>query len=236
MKKTLALVCLIGVSCLVFATPATASSRIAARPPVDGGYIRCSGNTLISEVGIKFRHNGYPDRPTVFHVVPAEAGRSFGEELLEAITPTTRPSKRTRWLSYASGIPGVQAVAIPAAGISYFFDIKNSRDNKFGRYITEFYHCLNHHTGWINYVYHLILSGETSVVTVKSWSSIEMQLLCHAAGAAIPDPGTLLGGATWDLEGYVGEPPPSIDPLDLVVTSACQWDRGPFSWIPVPWG
>ena len=93
--KAIALVCLGAVVFTMLAVPAAASPEKSNRPPVDGGYVLCHGNTLISELGIRFRHSGFPGSPTVFHVLPAEAGRSLGEELLEAITPTTRPSKRT---------------------------------------------------------------------------------------------------------------------------------------------
>ncbi len=236
MKKALVLVCVIGVSCIIMSVSAAASSMSDTRSPVDGGYIQCPDDSLISELGIKFQHSSFPGKPTVFHIVPSEVGRSFGKELLEAITPTTKPSTRTKWLSGLAFLPGIGTVAGPAAGISYFFDIRSSRESNFDQYIVDFYDCLKTHPVWLAHLYPVILFGQLSDLGVKSWHSIEMQLLCHAAGSALPMPGTNLGGTTWDLEGHVGEPYPSIDPFDLVLTSACQWDSSPFSWIPVPWG
>ena len=138
MKKALVLVCLIGVSCLTMSVSASASPALVTRPSVDGDYIQCPGDSLISELGIRFHHSTFPGNPTVFYVVPSEAGRSFGEEFLEAITPTTKPSKRTKWLSRLTSVPNFAVVAGSAAVISYLFDAKDSRESKFDQYIVDF--------------------------------------------------------------------------------------------------
>lgn len=236
MRKSLTLLLLAGLMFSAIATPAGASTATTALPPVDGGYVRCPDNSLISELGVRFQHPAYPGNPTVLHVLPSISGRSLGEELLEAITPSTRPSNRTKWLSFGQFIPGINLIAVPAVGISYLFDIADSRDNKFAQYIVDFYDCLRINPYWVSHMYSIFFRGQLSDLGVKSWKSIELQLLCHAAGAAIPDLGNFLGGLTWDLEGHVGDPVFSIDPLDVMVISGCQWDKAPFSWIPTPWG
>ena len=219
MRKTLVMIFATAAVGIALAVPTGATDR----PPVDGQYYQCPGNSLILEMGVDLRstYPGLVGEFTIFHLIPKSVGQSLWEDVWD-FAETLKPDWETGlWLAFTGWFGG---------GSSYIEDINENRRVMYERFRGEFSECSDLHPSMRYYRAVLQLRATTGLVIplpeiylVKSWKSIYVELDCHVAGASIPRVGENQGGSVWSLEGHRGDPPSYPSRIVLARFTKCAW-------------
>lgn len=219
MHKTLMLICATAAVAVALAVPTEATNR----PPVDGQYYQCPGNSLIVEMGVDLRstYPGLVGEFTIFHLIPESAGQSIWEDLRDSVE-NLLPDWETLVLLPFTGVFG--------GGASYVEDINRNREVMYERFRDEFSTCSNLHPFMLHYRKVWELRARTGlsiplpeIYRVMSWESIYIELDCHVAGASFPRRGENQGGPVWSLEGHRGDPPNYPSLIALARIKRCAW-------------